>query len=174
MKPPLLIIIFGKEIIYLMGLPVEISNNYILTREDASKRIKEISKFDQENVVLVTVSCDWRIIKEHFISVGGFHSADVSLQVIFNRIAEDKARFFFIGHNHSNGNGNPSIEDVVLCIRLLAFSSMMEVGFLDSIIFPYKKEPLYMRSMYPKVFDRDYGSEFNNMIKKFIPRKVKT
>ena len=153
--------------------PPKITQHRIGDQKAALDRMRGISEFDQEAVMLITLSADWRIIKEHIISMGGFHETALPLQVLFERVLSDKARFFLIGHNHTNGVGVPSAADIACCIRIMVIANIMDVGFVDSVIYPHGMEPLSMKSYYPNLFKRDYEGMFNEFIMKYIPKRAR-
>lgn len=156
-----------------MPKPTIPSQEYISTRKQAIEKMKGISNSDQEICAIVTISPDFRVIRDHIISLGGFHTNYVPLGVLFERVLADKARFFLMGHNHPNGVGNPSEADLITTLKILYACEFLDVGFMDSIIFPYGKEPNCLRASYPKIFKTVLTDKVDKTFKTLIPRKVR-
>lgn len=155
-----------------MGKPPKVTNTFITSRKEAIERMRRIQNHDQEACALVTLSPDYRVIKDHIISLGGFYINHLPIGVLFERVLTDKARFFILGHNHPNGVGLASQADIQVVLRILYVCEFMDVDLVDSIIFPYGKEPSSLRSSNPKIFNAILSDKVDTALKSFIPRKV--
>jgi DNA repair protein RadC len=156
-----------------MNKPPKITNEFIRTRKEAIKKMEKIQGIDQEAFMLVTLDPAYRIIKERVVSLGGFYINHVPLGVLFQRILEDKARYFIVGHNHPNGVGLPSIDDIMVMYKILYICECMGVDLVDSIIFPYGKKPVCLRSKYPNVFNEVLSEKVDEVFDNLVPRKLK-
>ncbi len=156
-----------------MKSPVKISKDYLRNRKEAVDQMRYISNFDQEVILLVTLSPDYRIIKKHTIAVGGFSQVDFPIDVLFERVITDRCRFFIIGHNHSNGVGLPSEADVKILRKIIFVCEFMHIDIMDSVIFPHGKEPMFMRSNFPRLFQHNYTEDFEKAVAKYTPKKVR-
>jgi DNA repair protein RadC len=153
--------------------PIKISKDYLRNRKEAIDQMRYIANFDQEVILLVTLSPDYRVIKKHTIAVGGFSSVEFPIDVLFERVISDRCRFFMIGHNHSNGVGLPSEADIVVLRKIIFVCEIIKIDIMDSVIFPHGKEPLFIRSLFPKIFQHNYTNDFEKALARYIPKKVR-
>lgn len=157
-----------------MSLPPKITNEYMSKRKDAIAIMSSIlDTVDREICLIITLSSDYRIINKHIISVGDFYETKIYPQVIFQRAIVDKSKYFFLGHNHTDGTGYPSEDDIIVIMELLLIGDILDIMLLDSIIFPYGKNPACIRSVYPKLWKKDYCDKVLELLKNNVPRKVK-
>lgn len=153
-------------------LPARPKQEWVTCRKEAVERLRLIEGFDQEVCCLITLSPEYRVIADHLVSLGSFHGAMIPLQVILNRVIQDKAKGFIIGHNHPNGVGIFSQDDVKMMMRLMFIADLMELVFVDSIILPRENEASSMEKHYPKLFRHNYIEIFNKATEKLIPKKL--
>ena len=153
--------------------PPKVSDISLSTKKDAISRMKHIANSDQEMIILITLSPDYRIIGEHLVALGDFYSSECPMAVIFNRRLQDKANMFMIGHNHPNGVGIPSEADINMVYRLKLLGDILKIYMVDSIILPYGKNASSLYSKHPKIFNSSLLSKLDNWILPLIPKKYR-
>jgi DNA repair protein RadC len=130
----------------------------------------KIFNSDQEITLLITLDGGCFEIGEHLMSLGGMSQSQNDVRLLLNRIITDKASKFIVAHNHPNGVSVFSQDDVRFSIALLILAELINVPFLDHLLFAYDREPLSMQRDMPKLFQRDWMEVFNSSIKKFLPK----
>jgi len=151
-------------------LPPKSTDDWFGDYANIYKRIGKISNFDQECGVLLTLTEGCFLIGEHMLSLGKQHRDQTDIKILMNRIVADKATRFIFAHNHPNGVGIFSKGDMQFTIALIWISELMEIDFMDHIVFPHGLEPISLKKRHPKIFQRDWVSIFSDTIKKYIPR----
>ena len=151
-------------------LPPETTSDYYGSYPQVFKHLKKLGDRDQECGVLVTLDKGCFLIKRHLISLGGWNEDSTDLKVLFNRIVADKASRFLFAHNHSNGVAAVSKPDVRFTIAVIFIADLLEVDFMDHVIFPYKREPVSIKQKYPQLFKRNYQEVFTKATNKFLPK----
>jgi len=151
-------------------LPPKLSSDAIITYKDAIRKMEHISDYDQEVIILITVNSDNRIIGEHLISIGTMDEALLDYRILLNRIISDKASGFIIGHNHVNGVSFFSYDDFMSAARLKYISIIMGLDFMDELLFANGRSPACMSQRHPKFWNRNFYVNFEENIKKYIPK----
>jgi len=154
-----------------LRLPPKLSHDQILTYNDAIYRFNYISDSDQEQLVMVTMGNASRIIEKHTISLGAADHTLSNLKILLNRILVDKAEGFIIAHNHTSGRSAFSYDDLKLAAHLKLVSAMLDLDFMDSLVFPYQNQPVSMRQKHQKFWSHDYLLYLNKGIDKYITGK---
>jgi DNA repair protein RadC len=148
-------------------LPPITSSAFFGSLEQASKYLSRIGEFDQECGVLVTLDKGCFKIKEHLLSLGKMHKDQTDLRILFNRIILDKASCFLFAHNHPNGMAVFSPSDYEFTIGVLYLSAVLEVKFLDHILFAHGRKPVSMARKYPILFDKDWMVNFKTDVHRY-------
>lgn len=151
--------------------PPEIKPQYFGNYDCVFEQLEPIFGSDQEVTVIVTLDRGCFKINDHIISVGGLNYALTDMKILFNRILIDKASRFLFAHNHTNGMPEFSREDYELTIALKYMSRILEIDFMDHILFPYKREPVSMKQVKPSLFERDWMEIFQKNISRYCPKK---
>lgn len=139
-----------------MSRPPKLKHEQVRNVNEAVDRMQYISDYDQEVVLLITLSSDYRIIDEHIISIGATDQSPVDLKVLFNRVLTDKAQKFFMGHNHPNGLAAFSEEDVLLVAKMKCIAGFLGIDFLDSVLFPHGKKRVRMSRRHRSFWSIDF------------------
>lgn len=151
-----------------MRFPPKLMPEQITCYKESVDRMKYISDLDQEVLLLITLSCDYRIIGEHLISVGSMESTLNNTKILLHRIISDRATQFIIGHNHVNGRSSFSPQDLITAAQLKYMAAVLSVSFLDSIIFPHNKEPVCLADKHRKIWSYDY----DKLVTLFIEEQI--
>jgi DNA repair protein RadC len=151
-----------------LRLPPKLSHEQINTYEDAVAAMRYIGDLDQEHELLITVSIDNRIIGNHLISVGSAIETMPNLKIILNRVISDKAEGFIIGHNHPNGRSCFSKGDLKICAYLKLIAPILELDFMDSLLFAHQKEPISCKQRHNKFWSHDYLQYLSKGVDKYI------
>jgi DNA repair protein RadC len=138
----------------MVRLPPKLGNELIDSYRVAAARLKHIGDYDQEHLVILTVNGDNLVIGEHIIAIGDEESSVISLAILFNRVIQDKAKGFFVGHNHPNGVRSFSHEDYILASRCYCFARIIRVACIDFFLFPYCRDGISMKQASPKKWEK--------------------
>ena len=155
-----------------MHKPAKITDKSLSNAKDYMAHMAHIGDFDQECFIMVSMSPDRRIIGDHIIGLGGFHDSYADASVVFNRLISDKAYSFIIAHNHPNGVGIFSQGDVLMTIKLLLLSQLLGFTMLNHILFPHKRLCVSMKTVYPKLWTKDYLNILHLALEKHFPKKA--
>jgi DNA repair protein RadC len=151
-------------------LPPKLSHESIVTYKDAIRKMEHIKDMDQEVVILITCNFDCRIIGEHLIAVGTMEETLIDYRLLLNRIITDKATRFIIGHNHVNGLSFFSPEDFIAAARLKYISKVLNLDFLDELLFAHNRDVACMSQRHPKFWHTDFYRMIDDEIQTMIPR----
>lgn len=107
--------------------------------KDAFNEIK--SEFDdfQEKVYIIGVDTNNQFKYKKLINMGDVNVSIISAKVIFRDLLVNKCFRFFLFHNHPSRNVKPSIDDIKATETLKKQSEIMDIQFLDHIIFSDKE-----------------------------------
>jgi DNA repair protein RadC len=156
-----------------MHKPPKITSEFFTNKKEYIEKMKHIGNHDQECIYLITLSPERRIIGEHIIAIGGFNSATFDIAVVFNRVLADKAQAFVIAHNHTNGMGIFSIDDVIATVKIIMVSQVLNYVLDDHLLFPYERDCVSLKSRYPNLFQKNFLAFFYKSIEKHMPTKIK-
>lgn len=147
----------------MIHLPPKLGD-LVNTYKKAIDMMKYISSCDQEVVLLITLGSDFRLIQQHVINIGNMEYCHVDGKTLMNRIVVDKATRFIIGHNHTNGKAFFSREDCMLAANLKFICAILELHFIDSLLFPYKKDPVCMAYKHRKFWNQNWTELMENHV----------
>lgn len=123
--------------------------------KDYYNRLQPMSELDQEHCILLTLVNDNRLVGQHIIGIGGLDTVFIDLRILFQRVILDKCDKFLIAHNHTDGCGVFSEDDINSAIRINYVSCALGVEFIDSLLFPFQKKPSSMKKQHPELFSRE-------------------
>ena len=75
-----------------------------------------------------------RIIYEKTLYIGTESALSLSLKEIFREILLEKGYYFYVIHNHPNGNLIASMEDEIFTEELILYSRKLGFHLLDHLI----------------------------------------
>lgn len=93
-----------------------------------------ISGFTQEVVILVVLSRCKRIVFEKTLYIGSEDNVQFSYREIFKCILMNNGFYFYLIHNHTSGNVQPSEKDIFVTIELYRRAKDLKIIFLDHLI----------------------------------------
>ena len=93
-----------------------------------------ISGITQEVVILVVLSRCKRIVFEKTLYFGSEDSVKISYREIFKNILMNNGFYFYLIHNHTSGNIQPSEKDILITIELYRMAKDLKIIFLDHLI----------------------------------------
>jgi DNA repair protein RadC len=99
------------------------------------QNVKKHFDLYQENIILIGVNSKNEILLNEVIFKGGVNSSIIDLKIIYKKLLLNNCVSFFICHNHPSKNLTPSKEDFDILQKLKKSSEMLDLKFLDSIIF---------------------------------------
>ena len=93
-----------------------------------------ISGLNQEVVILVVLSRCKQIVFEKTLYLGSEDAVKISYREIFKNILMNNGFYFYLIHNHTSGNINPSEKDILLTAELFRRARDLKITFLDHLI----------------------------------------
>lgn len=87
-----------------------------------------------EQVYLVTLDSNARILKTHLVGDGSVNLASVDRRALLEHVVRDNACAVMLGHNHPAGRPQPSAQDLDFTVHLLSMLRSIRVQLLDHII----------------------------------------
>lgn len=92
------------------------------------------SDLKQEELHIVCVDNDNRIIDDYMVSRGTVDRSVLHPRDIFRIVVQNNASGFFLAHNHPSGRLNPSPADLKYTSIISDCAKMMHIDFLDNFI----------------------------------------
>lgn len=92
--------------------------------------------YNQENFLLIVLNNKLKILKSKVLFIGGTDQALVDMKILMREVITTKrCSSLIICHNHPSGDCSPSREDIALVNKLKEACKILEIQFVDSIIF---------------------------------------
>ena len=111
------------------------TSNENFTPLDAFRHIQNRFKWDQEEVHIIALNSRYQILRSELLFRGTVDACLFHPRDVFRFAIQHNASAFFLVHNHPSGNSDPSNSDIVLTKKLLHLSRIMEIEFIDHLIF---------------------------------------
>ena len=93
-----------------------------------------MSDFATEQMMVVSVDTQCRVLSTVIVGVGGLDSVDVDIASVAKAALLSNARGVFLSHNHPGGTCAPSSEDITSTIRIKQALAMFRIEIMDHII----------------------------------------
>ena len=118
-----------------------VNKKYIRNANDIFKKIKKINiDYSQENVILFCLNTQEMIISVDVIFKGGLDLCILDERIIYRKALLNNAAKIIVAHNHpSVCTLEPSEEDIKNYNLLLESGKIIDILFLDSIVFNEKR-----------------------------------
>jgi DNA repair protein RadC len=121
---------------------LELSGRFMLGTQDKAvespaelmPQLAFLKHLKQEQMVLVTLNGNNKVIRIHRITVGTANSTQVHPREAFAPALEDRAVSVVFAHNHPSGCPEPSVEDLLLTQRLCEVGRILEIPVLDHLV----------------------------------------
>lgn len=97
-----------------------------------------ITGLKQESIFIIILNRNKHIIFEKNLSTGSEDSVLVSFHSIYRELLLHDGKYYYLIHNHTNGDHNPSKLDIKATKRLFIESDTMGIPLLDHIIISEK------------------------------------
>lgn len=147
------------------------TNELISNLEAVVGRLNEkMNEFIQEACIVLTVAPGEHLIREHLVSLGGHYEVNLPIDVILDKVLEDKARGFVVTHNHIYQNSNPSSPDLKSFGKLLMVSSIVGVTLMDFVIFSRECTPFSFLRRSPALFKLNYDQDYHGSFLQRVPK----
>ena len=95
---------------------------------------KDMLGLEREEIHMLMVNNQGRLIRKEFLAAGGLNSASVFPRDIFRQALKSNAAGIILCHNHPSGSSQPSPEDIAMTAKLDAMGRELGVKLLDHII----------------------------------------
>ena len=152
-------------------LPPKTTDEFYGSQAQIIENLGWLSNKDQEHGVIVTLDKGFFKIRQHIVSIGSLNSDITDTKILLNRVIEDKATRFVFAHNHSNGMAVFSEADFKFTIALLFVSMLIDLKFVDHILFTYERKPISMRNLHPHLWEYDWNGIFAKAVNKYLPKR---
>ncbi len=113
---------------------IEIKEDKVTTQYLYNKYKDELSRSDQEELILIILDGRHKIISEQSLYKGTGKQLIFSYHEIWKQLYSHNGKAFFLIHNHPDGDEHPSQRDVLLTQELFRESKRIEIPLIDHII----------------------------------------
>ena len=93
-----------------------------------------LADVDREHFVVLMLDQKNKIIGIHTVSIGSLSASVVHPREVFKPAILSNAANILLAHNHPSGQPQPSQEDRVLTVRLVAAGKLLGISVLDHVI----------------------------------------
>jgi len=92
--------------------------------------------YNRESFLLIVLNNKLKILKSKVLFTGGTDQALVDIKILMREaITTKRVSGIVIAHNHPSGDCTPSREDITLVNKMKEACKLLEIHFIDSIIF---------------------------------------
>jgi DNA repair protein RadC len=110
-------------------------NHQLRSSADASTLLHTyLADVDREHFVVLMLDQKNKIIGIHTVSIGSLSASVVHPREVFKPAILSNAANILLAHNHPSGQPQPSQEDRVLTVRLVAAGKLLGISVLDHVI----------------------------------------
>ena len=106
------------------------------TQQAAELIVPRFMMMQHENVFLVCLDGQCRVLYEGFLSEGSPLSVGLSVRDIFSKALTHHAAAVILAHNHPNSFALPSADDIATTEKLVELLNSAEIALVDHIIVP--------------------------------------
>jgi len=111
------------------------SNKKIETSKDAYDILHPLlGHLAHEEFRILLLNRANKLIKIHFISLGGVTGTIVDPKIVFKAALDNLASAIGLAHNHPSGNIKPSKPDIAITKKLIAAGNNLDIRVLDHLI----------------------------------------
>ena len=110
-------------------------SHQIRSSADASTLLHTyLADVDREHFVVLMLDQKNKVIGIHTVSVGSLTASVVHPREVFKPAILSNCAALILAHNHPSGQPQPSQEDRVLTVRLVAAGKLLGISILDHVI----------------------------------------
>ena len=110
-------------------------NQQIRSAVDASTLLHTyLANVDREHFVVLMLDQKNKVIAINTVSIGSLTASVVHPREVFKPAILSNAAALILAHNHPSGQPQPSQEDRVLTVRLVAAGKLLGISVLDHVI----------------------------------------
>lgn len=114
---------------------LDLRNQNQITRKNIQTRLHKLFfGLDTEQLIMLCVDKNCRLIKEHIITHGISSAAVIPLKTIVKTALDDNASYVFLAHNHPNGVLAPSKSDIEATKTICEALSFVEIPVIEHYI----------------------------------------
>lgn len=107
----------------------ELNNNYFF-----KKYYDELVYLSNERLIVVVLNGSKEIIHESIVFMGSENEMPASTRAILWEILHTNGKYFYLIHNHPNGNKEHSSADLVFIDQLIHETKKLNLRLIDSIV----------------------------------------
>lgn len=136
------------ELFSRLNAPKYKSREQLKNIDDIYKKYQFLSEQKQELLVILMLDKKYNILKEKIMYKGSENSLPISLREIAVELLQSEANYFYLIHNHPNGDNKPSTNDIESTYVISKRMKQLEIILLDHIIvssdsyFSFRREKL--------------------------------
>jgi DNA repair protein RadC len=106
----------------------------IKSAEDAAQLVMDMRYLTQENVRLILLDTNNRVMAIPTIYVGTANTSVLRISEILREVIIRNSTGFILVHNHPSGAPKPSPEDIILTRDLVRAGKLMDISVVDHLI----------------------------------------
>lgn len=112
----------------------------INTAKEIFEKVQMVNiDYTQENMLVFFLNSRKRLIKGEVLFKGGIDECSCDQRIILSKALHHHAVAIIIAHNHPSNELSPSKEDIKMAKMLKKSGKIIQIDFLDSIIFNKKE-----------------------------------
>lgn len=108
--------------------------DFIKTPEDVYALVRDISRYDQEHLIVIGVNCIGEVMYKRDIFVGTVDTITLHPREIFSDAIKHKVFGIILVHNHPSNNPIPSHNDIISTKKLIDIGNFLKIQVLDHMI----------------------------------------
>ena len=109
-------------------------SNAVLGADLVCKTISACGQDDREQLIIVMLNAQNKVVGTNVISVGSITSSPTFLREVFKPAIVASASAVIIGHNHPSGTLDPSADDMCITKKLIAVAKLLDIIVHDHVI----------------------------------------
>ena len=92
--------------------------------------------YNREQFILLVLNNKLKVLKSKIMFTGGTNQTFVDIAILMREaISTKRVSSIIVAHNHPSGELTPSVEDIAIVKRLVEACKILQISFIDSIIF---------------------------------------
>lgn len=112
----------------------EKSLHRLVTPNDVSNEVKDITTKSQEYLVALYLNARHELLQKQTVSVGGLNQAIIEPRDIFSYALILPSPFIILAHNHPSGEITPSKDDIKFTQKIIDAGELLGITIVDHII----------------------------------------
>lgn len=112
----------------------KIPDMMVSNAESAANVMRDLRDKDREEFRVLHLDSKNGVIGSEQNSIGTLNSALVHPREVFKAAILNNANALIVGHNHPSGDAKPSVEDEIICQKLIDSGNILNIKVLDCLV----------------------------------------